>query len=62
MNHKSEARTILKNFYNYVYTQFSVKIKTIKSDNGVEFNMIEFYKEKGIIHQRTCLVLHNKML
>lgn len=55
MKHKSEVRSLLKNFYNYVYAQFSIKIKIIRSDNGGEFNILEFYKEKGIIHRRTCV-------
>ncbi|XP_019168860.1 PREDICTED: uncharacterized protein LOC109164767 [Ipomoea nil] len=55
MRHKSEARPLIKAFYNYVVTQFSTKIKVIRSDNGAEFNMTEFYAEKGILHQKSCV-------
>lgn len=36
-------------------TQFSVKIKIICSDNGLEFHLPDLYAVKGIIHQRTCV-------
>lgn len=28
-----------------------MKIKCLRSDNGVEFNMTKFYSTKGVIHQ-----------
>lgn len=34
-----------------IETQFSTKIKIIRSDNGVEFTMRDFYVSKGIVHQ-----------
>lgn len=35
--------------------QLEIKIKTIRLDNGGEFNMIDFYLRKGIVHQRKCV-------
>jgi len=55
MKSKSETRSLLSNFLAYVHTQFNTKIKTLRSDNGQEFNMPTFYQEHGIIHQLTCV-------
>ena len=38
-----------------VETQFDTKIKCLRSDNGVEFNMDSYYASKGIIHQLSCV-------
>ena len=48
---KSDVRTIIVSFYNMVLTQFSTKIKTIRSDNAFEFNMPDFYSSNDIIQQ-----------
>jgi len=34
-----------------VETQFSVKVKGIRSDNGPEFALQNFYGSQGILHQ-----------
>jgi hypothetical protein len=51
MKYKSEIRPLLKNFVTFVHTQFNCSIKCIRSDNGPEFSMHEFYNENAIIHQ-----------
>lgn len=38
-----------------VETQFGTKIKTIRSDNGKEFDMRDFFLKRGIIHHKTCV-------
>ena len=38
-----------------VETQFNAKIKCIRSDNGTEFIMKDFFKSKGILHQLSCV-------
>jgi len=41
-----------------VITQFNIKIKAIRSDNGKEFTlgpMKQFYVEQAIIHQTICI-------
>ena len=55
MKHKSEARTLLIHFIQMVANQFSKSIKVIRSDNGSEFKIPEFYSSKGIIHQTSCV-------
>jgi len=55
MHNKSETRTHLTNFINFVENQFETKVKVIRSDNGHEFKMNEFFSSKGIIHQTSCV-------
>jgi hypothetical protein len=38
-----------------VETQFKLKIKCLRSNNGVEFNMSDFYSSKGVFHQLSCV-------
>jgi hypothetical protein len=38
-----------------IETQYNAKIKIVRSDNGVEFIMPEYYASKGILHQRSCV-------
>ena len=52
---KSEVRSFIISFYTMVHTQFNTTIKSIKTDNTLEFNMIDFYNSKGIIHQLSCV-------
>ncbi|KAK2381296.1 myosin-16 [Trifolium repens] len=55
MKHKYEARQHVMNFVQLIETQHDSKIKIIRSDNGVEFIMPQYYASKGIIHQTTCV-------
>ena len=55
---KTEVATIFKSFYSMIETQFQTKISILHSDNGTEyFNHVlgVFLKEKGILHQSTCV-------
>nr|GMC62983.1 Integrase, catalytic core [Ipomoea batatas] len=45
----------MKSFHAYALTQFEVRIKPFRSDNGSEFKMSEFFSENGITHQRSCV-------
>jgi transposase InsO family protein len=38
-----------------VQTQFNITIKCIRSDNGNEFILRDFYNETGILHQTSCV-------
>ncbi|CAN1266026.1 Retrovirus-related Pol polyprotein from transposon TNT 1-94 [Linum perenne] len=55
MKSKSDARKLLMDFCVMVKVQFHKLIKVVRSDNGLEFNMPEFYSSKGIIHQTSCV-------
>jgi transposase InsO family protein len=52
MKTKLEDSEKIKSFV-LVENQFEKKVKSIRSDNGPEFLMQEFYAEKGILHQRS---------
>lgn len=55
---KSNALHIIKGFVVMVEKKFNTKVKTIRSDNGLEFTNNEsilFFQSKGIIHQKSCL-------
>ena len=38
-----------------VETQFEKRVKMIRSDNGPEFMLNEYYFMKGILHQKSCV-------
>ncbi|XP_019233596.1 PREDICTED: uncharacterized protein LOC109214159 [Nicotiana attenuata] len=57
LSSKSNAYQVLKGFFNLVENQFGVKVKAVRTDNGLEFTNTEtniLFQSKGIIHQRTC--------
>lgn len=60
MKHKSETRPLILQFINLVQTQYNKTIKKIRSDNGKEFLMEMFFKDKGIIHQKTCIKIQQQ--
>ena len=55
MKAKSEVRPLIISFYNMIHTQFQTPIKSIRTDNALEFIMNDFYTSKGIIHQQSCV-------
>lgn len=57
MQHKSQAASLLDTFLTYVNNQFGLTVKSIRTDNGMEFLgscCQDLFKERGIVHQRTC--------
>jgi hypothetical protein len=52
---KSEVSTYVKSFVSMIKTQYNITVKCIRSDNGPEFFLKEFYSEHGIIHQCSCV-------
>jgi hypothetical protein len=55
MASKSDTRPLLVSFFTMIETQFKTKIKSIRSDNGLEFIMSDFFSSKGVIHQTSCV-------
>ena len=55
MHSKAETRDIIINFITSIETQYNQKVKIIRSDNGSEFIMTNFYASKGIVHQTSCI-------
>ena len=55
MKFKSETQMLLKQFIAYAYTQFNSQIKSIRSDNGMEFISLKPYLTMhGILLQNSC--------
>ncbi|PNY16454.1 flavonol sulfotransferase-like protein [Trifolium pratense] len=55
MKYKSETSNLVKNFVSMVKTQFQKQIKCIRTDNGNEFKLLNFFSENGIHHQCSCV-------
>ena len=55
MKTKSEVLSLIPALYNLVLNQFNNSFKVLRSDNGPEFNLFDFYTNKGIIHQLSCM-------
>ncbi|XP_075654949.1 uncharacterized protein LOC142625133 [Castanea sativa] len=55
LKHKSETQVFLPQFANMANTQFNSKIQTIRSDNGTEFFLKDFFHSNGILHQLACV-------
>jgi ABC-type arginine transport system ATPase subunit len=55
MHNKSQSRSIVQSFFTMVNTQFNLKIKSLRSDNGVEFQMNDFFSHQGTLHQLSCV-------
>lgn len=54
---KHHAISTLKYFHSFVYNHFNTSIKTIRSDNGLEFlnnSLHDYFQLHGIQHQTTC--------
>jgi len=52
---KAEVSMHVKNFIQLIETHHHLTPKFIRSDNGLEFLLPDFYASKGIIHQRACV-------
>jgi hypothetical protein len=55
MHSKSQTRFFIQAFFELIATQFNTQIKCLRSDNGSEFDMTEFFSSKGVIHQLSCV-------
>jgi transposase InsO family protein len=55
MTSKADTRPLLISFFTMIETQFNTKIKVLRSDNGLEFLMSDFFSSKGVIHQTSCV-------
>ena len=57
LKEKSQTASVIVDYVNFMETQTGSKVKTVKSDNGTEFvnSMLKnFFKEKGIVHERSA--------
>ncbi|KAL2236391.1 UNVERIFIED_CONTAM: Retrovirus-related Pol polyprotein from transposon RE1 [Sesamum indicum] len=57
MRHKSQTLVTLTTFFAQILTQFSCKIKSVRTDNGSEFvssSCQSFFRNQGVLHQKSC--------
>ncbi|KAL6342166.1 hypothetical protein AAG906_004486 [Vitis piasezkii] len=52
---KSDVGTIIPKFFNMVVTQFNAKIKVFRSDNAPELAFTDFFNDRGVLHQFSCV-------
>ncbi|XP_024965979.1 uncharacterized protein LOC112506192 [Cynara cardunculus var. scolymus] len=55
VKNKSDDIQVIPWFYNMVLTQFGMKIKAFRTDNAQELNFMDFFLDKGILHERSCV-------
>ena len=55
MKNKGETCSLIQKFFAFVETQFDKRIKCIRTDNGKEFELNDFFDSKGVIHQTSCM-------
>ena len=60
MKSKSKVRQLILSFSTMFHTQFELRIKAIRTNNGVEFHMLEFFNVDGIIHQHSYVYTPQK--
>ncbi|GKA79058.1 putative reverse transcriptase domain-containing protein [Tanacetum coccineum] len=54
---KDEVFDVFVSFLNLIHNHFNIKVKTVRSENGIEFinkKMFDMVSELGIFHQTSC--------
>jgi len=52
---KGEVRHYIQDFIKLIENQHNARVKAIRTNNGPEFAMSQFYASKGIVHQTSCV-------
>ena len=55
LKQKSDVVVAIPQFFNMVTTQFNGSIKCFRSDNAEEFASTEFFNQRGVLHQYSCV-------
>jgi hypothetical protein len=55
MAQKSQTRSLIQSFFKLVATQFNLKVKVLRYDNGIGFHMDEFLSNQGTLYQYRCV-------
>jgi hypothetical protein len=58
MHQKSQTRSFIQSFFKLVATQFNLKIKTLRSNNGVKFHMEDFFSLLKILYINLVMWRH----
>lgn len=52
---KHEVQLQVQRFVFMIETQFGSRVKQIRTDNGPEFSLPQFYGSRRILHQKSCV-------
>lgn len=52
---KSETSSLVKSYVSFIKNLFSKTVKTIRTDNDLEFILKYFYMQHGIHHRTSCV-------
>jgi hypothetical protein len=55
MYQKSQTRPFIQSFFKLVATQFNLKVKILRSNNGAKFHLEDFFASQGTLHQLSCV-------
>ncbi|KAJ9555731.1 hypothetical protein OSB04_010345 [Centaurea solstitialis] len=55
LKHKSKVTMLIPQFYAMIQTQFGKGIRSVRSDNAKEFDFSQFFANKGVIPQKSCV-------
>ena len=55
LKYKSEVAQAIPQFFNMISNQFNSTIKCFRSDNAPKSFVIDFFHEKGVLHQFSCV-------
>ncbi|KAL5576052.1 hypothetical protein UlMin_017751 [Ulmus minor] len=55
LKNKSDAISVIPKFFNMIFTQFNTNIKVFRSDNAPDLSFVEFFQDKGVLHQFSCV-------
>jgi transposase InsO family protein len=63
IKNKSEVTAIIKQYIELTFTQFNVKVKHIRTDNGGEYmstTLSQYFKDHGVIHETSAPHIHQQ--
>ena len=55
LKQKSDVKQIIPDFFKLIEAQYGETIKQTRSDDAPELMFTEFFKEKGVLHQFSCV-------
>ena len=55
LKNKSDCIVLIPKFFQYIENHFHVNIKFFRSDNAKELSLHDFFTNKGVLHQFSCV-------
>ena len=62
LKNKSDCIIIIPQFFSHVENQFKTSIKSFRSDKAKELVFKDFFLQKGVLHQFSCVERPNKIV